>query len=317
MPSSTLDPPPQSLPAEQLRDTMTACRLSFTWLGTSRALSSAQRAQAAEPFGAAEKFLSAGKKLIDTAHPTYRAVTAVRGQIIAYWKCLTLPYPEPGLRLIRQDRVSVFDDQLQRFRRELAVSVQQLDDQFEELKSQARRRLGALFDAADYPASLRDCFAVDWEFPAITPPDHLRQLNPELYERECQRLQARFEEAVVLAEEAFTTEFEHLVSHLCERLSGTTDGRPKVFRDSALTGLGEFFDRFRSLSVRSNAELDRLIEQAQRVVQGRSPQELRDNTALRQRLAAQLSGVQSGLDQLLVDRPRRNILRNGRTPEGD
>jgi len=32
----------------------------------------------------------------------------------------------------------------------------------------------------------------------------LRQINPELYEAECRRMQARFEEAVELAEQAKT-----------------------------------------------------------------------------------------------------------------
>jgi hypothetical protein len=36
---------------------------------------------------------------------------------------------------------------------------------------------------------------------------------------------------------------------------------------------------------------------------------LRENANLRQQVATQLSGVQSVLDGLLVDRPRRNILR--------
>lgn len=313
--ASTMNAPPTSSPAQELRERMTACRVSFTWLGTSRALNTEQRAQAAEPFGAAEKFLSAGKKLFDTAHPTYRAVTAVRAQIVNCWRGLTLPYPEPGVRLIRQDRVTAFDAQLQQFQGDLATAVQELDEQFHDLKAQARRRLGTLFNPADYPSSLTDAFQVEWDFPAITPPDHLQQLSPELYERECARVQARFEHAVELAEEAFTGEFAHLVSHLCERLAGTTDGQPKIFRDSAVAGLQEFFDRFRTLSVRSSADLDRLVDQAQQVVRGVAPQQLRDNSRLRQQIATGLSAVQSHLDQLLVDRPRRNILRAPRTAE--
>ena len=63
---------------------------------------------------------------------------------------------------------------------------------------------------------------------------------------------ARFEEAVRLAEQAFTEEFARLVAHLTERLSGVgEDGKPKVFRDSAVDNLAEFFDRFRALNVRS------------------------------------------------------------------
>lgn len=73
-----------------------------------------------------------------------------------------------------------------------------------------------------------------------------------------------------------------------------------------LTG---FLDRFRRLNVRSNEQLDALVEQARRVVQGVGPQELRDSAGLRQRVADGLSAVQNSLDPLLVDQPRRRILR--------
>ena len=116
---------------------------------------------------------------------------------------------------------------------------------------------------------------MEFEFPSVEPPDYLQQLNPQLYDEECQRVQARFSEAVRLAEEAFTAELARLVSHLTERLSGQEDGKPKVFRDSAVENLTEFFGRFRSLNVRSNEQLDRLVADAQRVIRGVGPADLR------------------------------------------
>ena len=113
-----------------------------------------------------------------------------------------------------------------------------------------------------------------------------------------------------LAEQAFLGEFSKLVSHLTERLSSGTDGDRKVFRDSAVTNLVEFFQRFKELNVRSNEELDQLVEQAQRIVRGVGPQDLRDNGGVRQQVVTQLAGVQATLDGMLVDRPRRNIVRN-------
>jgi hypothetical protein len=121
---------------------------------------------------------------------------------------------------------------------------------------------------------------------------------------------ARFEEAVALAERAFLEEFARLVEHLTERLSGANDdGTPRVFRDSAVGNLGEFFARFRELNVRSNAQLDELVERAQQAVRGVGAQNLRDSDDLRRRVASQLSRVQTSLDALLVERPRRRILR--------
>ena len=88
-----------------------------------------------------------------------------------------------------------------------------------------------------------------------------------------------------------------------------------MFRDTAVTHLQEFFERFQSLSVHSDADLDRLVEQARAILSGVGPQHLRDAPALRQHLATQLSVVQSALDGLLVDRPRRAILRPVRREE--
>ena len=47
-------------------------------------------------------------------------------------------------------------------------------------------------------------------------------------------------------------------------------------------------------------------------MRGVKPQQLRENINVRQEVTTQLSGVQSVLDGLLVDRPRRNILRRSK-----
>jgi hypothetical protein len=194
----------------------------------------------------------------------------------------------------------------------LAEAVENLDRHYIDLKATARQRLGSLYNSGDYPESLRNMFSVDFDFPSVQPPDYLQQLNPQLYEEECRRVQSRFDEAVKLAEEAFIAELAKLVSHLTERLSGSDDGKPRVFRDSMIGNLTEFFGRFRELNVRSNAQLDNLVADAQRVIRGVEPQDLRDNQGLRQHVATEMSRVQSVLDGLLVDRPRRAILRRPR-----
>lgn len=296
-------------PSERLRSTMAAVRMMFTWFGTRRSLTTEQKSQAADAFGAEGAFLSAGKKLIDTSHSAFKAVTAVRSQAIGFWRSLTVPFPEPGIRLIRRDEIGIFDVKMTSLRSELDEAVTHLDEHFGELKSAARRRLGQLFNPSDYPASLVGLFGMAWEYPNVEPPSYLRQLSPALYEQEARRVAGRFDEAMRLAEDAFTDELSKLVAHLTERLSGADDGKPKVFRDSAVENLAEFFERFRHLNIRSSEQLDQLVEQAQRVVRGVTAQRLRDDTTLRQTVATQLSGVQSVLDGLLVDRPRRNILR--------
>jgi hypothetical protein len=296
-------------PSERLRREMAAVRLAFTWMGVRKTLTRQQKAEAADAFGAEGEFLSAGKKLLDTRHSAYQAVTAIRGRMIALWKGMTLPYPEPGLRLLPRRRLEEFSSLFSDLRQELQEAVTQLDRHYGELRQAARERLGRLYDPRDYPETLVGLFDVSWEFPSIEPPDYLRQLSPELYQEECRRVSARFEEAVQLAESAFIDELSKMVAHLTERLSGAEDGKPKIFRDSAMENLQEFFERFRRLNVRSNDQLDDLVQQCQRIVRGTSPQALREDAGLRSQIASQLSGVNASLEGLMVDRPRRTLLR--------
>ncbi|MCA9124642.1 MAG: hypothetical protein H6822_09045 [Planctomycetaceae bacterium] len=316
--SVTLDEPavrPSTSPAQRIRAEMAAVRLSVSWFGVRKALTDQQRKRAAVAFDAQSHCLSAGKRLLDTKHPAYKGLTAIRGRAIGYWRGVTVPFPEPGMRLIRQGTIETFDLQMAEFRAELNEAVQVLETRYDDLKDLAQQQLGSLFNAADYPLHLQGLFVIEWDYPAVEAPSYLRQLNPALYEQECARVASRFDEAVRLTEAAFIDEFTKLVDHLTERLSGDNDGQPKVFRDSAVGNLVQFFDRFRNLNIRSNDQLDELVEQVQDIVQGRSPQQLRDNGTLRQSVAAQLTEVQNALDDLLVDRPRRNILRRPRIGE--
>jgi hypothetical protein len=310
-------PGADTTPAERLRTTMAACRVQFTWFGTQKSLTAEQRARAAETFDAEGPFLSAGKKLLDSKHAAFRAVTAIRTRITDSWRGLTLPFPEPGVRLIRHADIMSFDERMADYRAELDDAVHTLDRHYDELKQAAAQRLGSLFNPSDYPATLVGLFRVGWDYPNIEPPDYLVGLSPELYRQEQERVRARFEEAVRLAEQAFLDEFARLVNHLTGRITGSNeDGTPKVFRDSAVDNLCAFFDRFRSLDVRSNDQLDELVAQAQRAVRGVAAQDLRDSATLRHEVAAALSGVQTSLDAMLIERPRRRLLRNA-TPGGE
>ncbi len=304
-------------PARDLRAIMAAVRVGFTWLGTRKSLTPEQRAEAAQPFDAEGGYLSAGKKLLDTRHPAFRAVTAIRGKVAGVWKSMSLPFPEPGVRLIRRDRIDEFVGLMQVYRVELGEAVADLDRHYGGLKQAASERLGRLFNPGDYPETLVGLFGVSWDFPSMEPPDYLMELNPALYEAERARVAARFDEAVQLAESAFTEEFARLVSHLSGRIGGAgDDGKPMIFRDSAVNNLGEFFERFRSLNVRSNDQLDALVAQAQQAVRNVAAQDLRNDGDLRQRVASELSRVRTALDGMMVDRPRRKIIRPVRQEGG-
>lgn len=289
---------------------MAAMKLSFTWFGVRKTLTDEQKAEAAEGFGAEGEFLSAGKRLINTKDERYRACTSIRSQLLTYWRSVSLPFPEDGVRLLLRSDVESVISQLRRHQAALDSAVVKLDEALAEVIADARRRLGRLFNASDYPSTMLGLFNVGWEFVNVEAPAYLRQLSPRLYESECRRVQARFDEAVSMAEDAFLQQVSDMVSHLTERLSGSEDGKPKVFRATAVDNLQEFFRHFRHMNIRSNNELNAAIDRAEQVLEGVPVGLLRTHDELRQEVASQLSVVQASLDGLLVDKPRRNIRRS-------
>ena len=148
---------------------------------------------------------------------------------------------------------------MREFQEELAEAVEALDRHYSDLKATARQRLGSLFNAGDYPESLSGCSPSTPIFLRWNPRTICSSSTRSSTKRNASRVQNRFDEAVQLAEEAFTAELAKLVSHLTERLCGQEDGKPKVFRDGVVENLTEFFARFRQLNVRSNEQLDQLV----------------------------------------------------------
>jgi hypothetical protein len=294
--------------ARELRQSMGAVKLSFSWLGTRRKLSDAQTTQAANSFDAAADLVSASKKLIDTSHPAYKAATAIKSQAMSYWRGMTLPYPQDGVRLLRQTDVEAFETKMREFKDQLAAAAANLQLEYEAIKVAAREKLGQLYNPSDYPATLEGMFTISWEYPPVEPPRYLMNFNPELYEQEQGRVQQRFENAVAMAEEAFAEQLSDMVSHLIERLADNPDGTQKVFRATAVDNFKEFYENFRKMNVRSNPQLESLISQASNLVSGVSAQELRTDRSLRQNLTAQMSNLQTALNSVIVDAPRRRIM---------
>jgi hypothetical protein len=152
---------------------MVAVRLSMTWFRTRQPLTAGQKAEVAEPFGLEAKRISISRHLFDPRHPALKAVTALRGNVIAYFRSQSLPYPEPGMRLIRQDKIDEFAAKMREFQEQLAGAVQALGRSYHELKTAARQRLGRLCNSSDYPASLDGLFAISFDFPFPEEPVHV------------------------------------------------------------------------------------------------------------------------------------------------
>src|SRR3990167_7324382 len=95
--------------ANQLQKEWTPSRLSFTGFNQRKTFTSDQKAKAASIFDADDTYVSASKKLYDTKHPAYKALTAAKNKITEYWTSSTQPYPQDGIRFLPNDELETFE----------------------------------------------------------------------------------------------------------------------------------------------------------------------------------------------------------------
>ena len=300
--------------ASHLQSDWAGIRLSFSKMGTRKTLSPLQKQTAADSFDAEADYLSAGKKLIDTRDPAFKAVNAVLAKAREAWQECTLPYPEPGIRLIRQDRIEALTKKIEGFQEELTAAVNTLGERYDSLRDNAREKLGDLYNENDYPRTLDRLFSITWDLPSLAPPEYLMG-NPNLYAEQSAKIAARFNEAVSLAEDAFISELADAIDSLQRKLNGLDDGTEKRLHGSTLENLSSFFERFKNLNLHSSAELDKIVEQAEVALSGKSliggnpvtRDELRDSASIRADVRTRLSAVSATLDGLMTAAPRPAI----------
>lgn len=292
-------------PAEALAAGAVGCQLSFSWLGETKTIDETDNAEAAGIFGADSESFRAVKRILSRTRPEVRALALKRNEIRRYWLSVTLPY-QRGLRLLPISAVADVEAELTRHADELRQLAAGLVEIHSELIEDARARLGRLFNPADYPDTLADCFRVAFAFPSVRPPDYLATLAPEVYERESERIRAQFNRAAELAETALASEFGSMLERITFTLRGAdTDGRPRIFRDSMVENLRDFFQRFQFLRIGSGPELARIVDQAEEITRGITPQLLRDDSAARALFADQVARIETELTGAIVPAGRR------------
>jgi hypothetical protein len=178
------------------------------------------------------------------------------------------------------------------------------------MKGRAKEKLRALYDEEEYPEveEIERRFTWDVRYMTFQTPKRLQSISQALYEREREKAAA----LAVKQQEEITfllrSQMLDLVAHLQERLSpDPSTGKRRVFRDTLTDGIREFFDYFSARNVFNDGELAEIVDQAKAVLGSHDADVLRDNEALRDRVAEQFGEIKGKLDGLLIDAPVRAI----------
>lgn len=237
--------------------------------------------------------LKAEKFLIDKDAESYRKIVALRNAAHAIVRKYAVPWSLEGIHLIAHVAVAQVEAELASLRGRFEAAVEEFYAEYAEHISVARADLAELFDESDYPEDPRERFYIRWTFFGMAPVDgSLAQVSPDLYARESARLSEKFAEAREMACAALRKELAAMIDDTVERLRpDPVTGERKKFKDTVLTNLREWFDLFGQRNVWGDAELAALVERAQGVLGGTTPDRLRNDEALRGRLSSAIAQV--------------------------
>jgi hypothetical protein len=302
--------------AERLRRNTVGMKYQETALGVTRKLSKAQIERIARLFGADASYLSGSKKLLNTRHPIYSAVTTTLSQAKSIWKDNTYPFPQSigerrftskGMRILPIRKLAWIEEQLAAKKAELLVNVETLARHWGEICEQSEAALNDLHMRVEYPSTIDGLFGIDWELCSVEPPRWMAEMHPDLYAREEARIKGRFDTAIDMHEQAMASELSALVVAMIEKMKPDENGEVKMFRTPNMTTMEKFFQGFRDMNIGSNRELEAAVTRAEEALSGVTPKALNSDSTVRDAVREAMETVAGNLDAMIVERPQRRI----------
>jgi hypothetical protein len=254
--------------------------------------------------GENSEWLKGSKDLVnqDLLSPIRKSAGQARTAILKY----SLPFPINSVYLISKEALSMIDEKLQEYKGQFWDKVQDFELLFEIAKEEAMGYLGDLYNEADYPIDITRKFRFEWRFLTLDVPGKSTVLPPEIYEREKEKFQSMMDETRELAISALREEFAKTVNGLTEKLNKDST-QPRVIKSSMFNKMREFLDGFGTRNIFEDEVLAELSQQAKALIEGVSPDGIKGNDVMRQKIKNEMNELKFAIDSAIEDMPRRKI----------
>lgn len=261
-----------------------------------------------------KELLRASKFLVD---PTaLKPIESVRGNARNWLADRSLPFPLDGAVFVPRDLIMHCDEYLRGQQTLFEAATDEFCSRYGTHREAARIRLNGLFNEAEYPRNIRTKFNFEWQFVTLGMPG-ASVLPAALYEQEKTKLRNMVDEAARSAVSCLYERFHAVVSHMTERLTGQSDGKPKVFKKTLVANMREFLETIDALNITNDESLQNLAEQCRGIMRGVTPDQLRMDQFAREQVAGNMKKVQETLEAGLDNLPSRRMLAPGQEPNGE
>lgn len=203
----------------------------------------------------------------------------------------TLPWSDSGVRLLPMLNFFDYKQQLNDYEQQFNDAVNEFVQAYPNLISIMAFRLGALFNANEYPTvdNVVNKFGLRYNIQPVPEVGDFRvdiaaDMRKELETQYANAYQARLESAMSDAWGRLHTTLEHMV----DRLSGDDK---KIFRDTLVTNALELTQLLSKLNVMNDPKLEKARLQLKDALEGVEPNDLRKHPEVRQDVLARVNEI--------------------------
>ena len=204
----------------------------------------------------------------------------------------TLPWGLDGTMMLPTANYLAFMSDFRKEKGEWESLVQEFLDEYDQMKLDAQRILGSLYDAADYPnvLELRHKFKMDMAVFPVPSADFRVAIGSEELTRIQQDVERRVKEAEQAALKDVWNRLYERVKHMAEKLAD-----PKaIFRDSMVENAREICAMLPRLNFSDDPNLEAMRQQVEATLL-KHPEALRNDPDLRQDTAAEAKKIMDAM----------------------
>ncbi len=284
---------------EKVTGTTVCLEVQTSMLGLERRVSTDD----VEAKDADKKRLRVTKVILES--PIISEMMKIRSRIAADLKDIKVPTKmfRHGVYLIPQKYIDDVELRLAQAKKDMKEQAVLLVAEYEDLKKAAKESLGQLYSEGDYPAAelLPAEFDVKWNYLTFDVPEALKSLNMDLFQREKEKAERRWDEAAEEIRKALRVGFSGLVSEFVEKMIPGDDGTLRKLRQPFIDKFSEFLRFFEGRNVTSDTELDELVGKAKSLLEGHTAQALRADEQVREQILESFKTLRESSDKLIQD----------------
>jgi hypothetical protein len=252
------------------------------------------------------KRVSASKVLVDSdaLKRLGSNLSTIKAQAIA---CAMPSFFQGGMFVVKRDNVDKVRGILGQGREDFAATwLPEFIMEYPSRKEAARATvdeggLGPLWLESDYPAEseLRKKFSITWNFFSLNVPEGL---PPEVRAEEEAKLRNMWSQTTQEMRDALRVMFGELIEHAVDRLKPAGPGqKPKVFRDSLVANMDEFFKTFEDRNIMRDWKLAELVTKCREIMSGVSAESLRTDAEIKDQTRAALEQIKAVVDPMVTE----------------